>query len=492
MPVTGANSSTYDCPSINETTTFRRCARRTGCSTWDGESNDCTVTINCNTCNNLTSGGTIGSNQSGCSGFDAAPFTNEVSPSGGSGALEIIWMYWNASTNWNMTVINGATGLSYDPGVITEDTYFRRCARRQGCSNYDGESNDLFIDITGSCSNVTYGGTIGSAQTGCVGYDPSAFLNVNSPSGGSGTIEYMWLYKNASTGWVYQTISGANSSTYDSPALSETTTFRRCARRSCCSTWPGESNEITVTINCIPCNNLTSGGTIGYNQSGCTGFDAAEIVNVTSPSGGSGNLEIIWMYWNASTGWNMTQVSGATGLSYDPGFITEDTYFRRCARREGCSSYVGESNDVFIDITECCNATIDDVVIYNIGSGTSTSLVNGAEYNTFSLPANWNIEAIVSGSTAESVVFDWSGSYTSDNTQNAYPFRSPDDNSPINLGPGTYTLTVNLYSQDDAAGMLCDQEVYNFTIQTCSIFVNAGEDRQLCGNETITNLYCNW
>jgi hypothetical protein len=486
LAVTGANSATYDSPALNETTTFRRCARRSGCSSWDGESNDCTVTINCTTCNNLTSGGTIGSNQSGCSGFDPDAFTNIASPSGGSGALEIIWMYWNASTNWNMTVINGATGLTYDPGMITEDTYFRRCARRQGCSNYDGESNDVFIDITGSCSNVTYGGTIGSAQSGCVGYDPSAFLNVNSPSGGSGTIEYMWLYKNASTGWVYQTIVGANGATYDSPALTETTTFRRCARRSCCSSWPGESNEITVTINCQPCNNLTNGGTIGYNQSGCTGFDAAEIVNVTSPSGGSGNLEIIWMYWNASTGWNMTQVSGATGLSYDPGLITEDTYFRRCARREGCSSYVGESNDVFIDITECCNATIDNVVIYNTGSGTSTPLVSGTEYNTFNLPSNWNIEAIVSGSTAESVVFDWSGSYTSDNTQNAYPFRTPDDNTPLNLGPGTYTLTVKLYSQDNGAGLLCDEEVFNFTIQTCSIFVNAGEDRQLCGNQTIT------
>ena len=111
------------------------------------------------TCDNVTNGGTIGGAQAGCYGFNPSVITNESSPSGGSGALEIIWMYWNASTNWNMTTVSGATGLTYDPGVIFEDTYFRRCSRRANCSSYDGESNDIFIDITScvTCSNLTSG-----------------------------------------------------------------------------------------------------------------------------------------------------------------------------------------------------------------------------------------------------------------------------------------------------------------------------------------------
>jgi hypothetical protein len=52
-------------------------------------------------CNNVTSGGTIGSNQSGCSGFDPAAFTSVADPSGGStGALEIVWLKSTTATTY--------------------------------------------------------------------------------------------------------------------------------------------------------------------------------------------------------------------------------------------------------------------------------------------------------------------------------------------------------------------------------------------------------
>jgi hypothetical protein len=325
------------------------------------------------------------------------------------------------------------------------------------------------------CSNVTYGGSIGSNQTGNVGFNPATFLNITSPSGGSGTMQYMWLYKNSSTDWVFQAVGGASSATYDCPSINETTTFRRCAKRNGCSTWDGESNDCTVTINCNTCNNLTSGGTIGSNQSGCEGFDAAPINNLTSPSGGTGGLEIMWFYWNASTGGNMTLINGANNLSYDPGIITQDTYFRRCARRQGCTNYDGESNDVFIDVTPCCNATIDQIALFNLDNSTSTAIANGGSYFLGSLPSNWNVEAIVSGSTAESVRFTWSGSYSANNVQNAFPFRSPDDNTALNLGVGTYTLNVKLYSSDDCNGTLCDEETITFTINGCDNLTNGGQ-----------------
>jgi hypothetical protein len=324
------------------------------------------------------------------------------------------------------------------------------------------------------CNNVTWGGIIGSNQSGGVGFNPSAFLNVNSPSGGSGTLEYMWKFKSSSTGWVFEEIAEASNATYDAPALNETTTFRRCSRRSGCSGWDGESNDVTVTIAPNTCNNVTNGGTIGTNQTGCIGFDAAALTNVASPSGGSGALEFMWLYWNASTNWNMTQVSGATGLTYDPGLIQEDTYFLRCSRRQGCITYDGESNNVFIDVSTCCNATINQVAIYNLGNGTSTPLTNGAAYYVAALPANWNIDVQVSGSTAESVVFDWSGGYTNDNTQNATPFRSPDDNTALNLGAGNFSLRVKLFSTDNGGGTLCDEEVISFTIVEFDNVTNGG------------------
>ncbi len=331
------------------------------------------------------------------------------------------------------------------------------------------------INAVAQCSNVTYGGTIGSNQSGNVGFNPSAFLNVTSPSGGSGTMEYMWLYKSSATGWSFQTVSGATSSSYDAPSLNETTTYRRCARRSGCSAWAGETNDCTITITPSTCNNVTNGGTIGSDQAGCTGFDPALLTNVSSPSGGSGSLQIIWMYKSASTNWNLTSIAGATDLTYDPGPVTEDTYFRRCTRRQGCSSYDGESNDIFIDITPCCNATIDQVVIFNLGNGTTSALTNGATYTVASLPASWNIQAIVSGPTAESVKFTFTGSQNSNNVQNDVPFATPGDTDPLNLAAGTYTLNVKLFSQNDAVGLLCDEEIFTFTIVACDNVTNAGQ-----------------
>ncbi|MFN0031665.1 MAG: hypothetical protein ACKVOR_05860, partial [Flavobacteriales bacterium] len=221
------------------------------------------------------------------------------------------------------------------------------------------------------------------------------------------------------------------------------------------------------------CNNVTNGGTIGSNQSGCSGFDPATLTNVTSPSGGSGTLEYVWMYKSASTGWNLTQIGGATASTYNPGPVTEDTYFRRCSRRANCSSYDGESNDVFVDITDCCTTALTSVVIYNLDNGTTTPLSNGAVFSLSSLPANWNVEAFISG--GESVKFTWTGGYSNTHTQNTVPFRSPTDDEVLNLGVGTYTVNVKVFSADDCGGSLCDEETITFTITGCSNITNGGQ-----------------
>ena len=329
-------------------------------------------------------------------------------------------------------------------------------------------------DITAQCSNVTWGGQINGTQYGCAGFDPTAIFNENSPSGGSGTMQYMWLYKSASTGWNFQTVSGASSSSYDPGPLNETTTYRRCARRSGCSSWDGESNDVTITVNvCSSCNNLTSGGSISGNQSGCTGFDPTPFTSTGSPSGGSGTLEIVWMYKNASSNWDFVWINNSNSLSYDSGPLSETTTFRRCSRRAGCSDWAGESNDVTVTINTCCASSITSTSIYNLTNGSSIPLTDGATYTSASLPASWNIETIFSGN-AESVKFTFSGSSTITNTENTTPFRSPGDATALNLVPGNYTLNVKLYSQDNASGTICDEKIYSFTIVQCDNFTSGG------------------
>jgi hypothetical protein len=58
-------------------------------------------------------------------------------------------------------------------------------------------------------------------------------------------------------------------------------------------------NSVVPTSLCIEyssCDNVTSGGTIGSNQTACgTSYDPALLTNVTAPSGGTGALEYLWL-----------------------------------------------------------------------------------------------------------------------------------------------------------------------------------------------------
>ena len=95
------------------------------------------------------------------------------------------------------------------------------------------------------------------------------------------------------------------------------------------------------------CDNVTDGGTITGDETGCArpSFDPGLITNVTTPNGGSGQLEFLWMKTTGDPNapfneW--TIIPGAKSLSYDPLPIFQTTYYARCSRRFPCSDYVGK------------------------------------------------------------------------------------------------------------------------------------------------------
>ncbi|MFK7773065.1 MAG: SdrD B-like domain-containing protein [Saprospiraceae bacterium] len=96
--------------------------------------------------------------------------------------------------------------------------------------------------------------------------------------------------------------------------------------------------------------NVNDGGEIGSDQTTCSSIGVT-LTNEDLPSGGYGDLEYLWLS-NASG----PNVSGAdsyfsTSPTYNTGNLTETTWFRRCSRRNGCSSWdYGESNWVKITI----------------------------------------------------------------------------------------------------------------------------------------------
>ncbi|MEI7977312.1 MAG: SdrD B-like domain-containing protein [Bacteroidota bacterium] len=124
-----------------------------------------------------------------------------------------------------------------------------------------------------------------------------------------------------------------------------------------------------ATITITPCCNVTSGGTIMGAQVNCGPFNPTVIGNTALPAGGLGTIEYVWLKNknnvpnnNGNNGWEL--IVGANGATYDPGMITETTYYIRCARRSGCIDYLGESNIIAMIVNSLPSAgfNINDTV----------------------------------------------------------------------------------------------------------------------------------
>ena len=150
------------------------------------------------------------------------------------------------------------------------------------------------------------------------------------------------------------------------------------------------------------CDNVTLGGTIGFGNS-CTGSTtvcnnpAPQILNCASPTGGSGDFEIIWLkainnpncYPPTTTVDNIDQdpfwsvIPGATGLTYNPGVLTQQTCFLRCTRRAGCTTYI-ESNIISVNLQPGCGSGPPDCANISITAGNGTITVGNLGAAPFS------------------------------------------------------------------------------------------------------------
>ncbi len=97
-------------------------------------------------CDNFTDPGQICCDQTACgTGYDPAPITSLVNPSGGSGGpIEYVWMFKEGEGPFNQTQVTeipNTNSLTYDPPALYTTTTYYRCARRGPCCP--------FIETTG-------------------------------------------------------------------------------------------------------------------------------------------------------------------------------------------------------------------------------------------------------------------------------------------------------------------------------------------------------
>ncbi|HMR43196.1 MAG TPA: choice-of-anchor A family protein [Saprospiraceae bacterium] len=169
----------------------------------------------CSTCANVTSAGSIGSDQSGCgSSLDPALLTEASAPSGGSGTLQYQWQISTDNSVW--TDISGATSQTYNPPAINATRYYRRGVKRNGCSSY------LYSGSVSAVLNAIPSAPNGTGAERCG--TGSVTLSASGCTGGA-----LYWYTASSGG----TAVGSGSS-FVTPSLSSSTTYYvECAVNGC-------------------------------------------------------------------------------------------------------------------------------------------------------------------------------------------------------------------------------------------------------------------
>jgi hypothetical protein len=155
------------------------------------------------------------------------------------------------------------------------------------------------------------------------------------------------------------------------------------------------------------CDNVTSGGTIGTDQSGCNSFNPANITNITFPSGGTGTIEYQWQLSTDGVSW--TDISGATIQNYDPTTIFFTRYYKRLSRRSGCTAYDGISNTVV--------KTVNPLPSPSITAGGPTTFCSPGNVtltvNTAGLAYQWRDNGSnISGATNQNFIAVAPGNYS--------------------------------------------------------------------------------
>lgn len=143
------------------------------------------------------------------------------------------------------------------------------------------------------------------------------------------------------------------------------------------STSIGDILTLDAGIHTI-CKPLTAAGTIGYSQSICPGQVPDQLVTVIEASGGSGDLEYMWIK-SISPGGILEPIPGNTNApSYQPPALFETTTYRKCVRRVGCANWI-EPASVVITVKDTCGGNFVSITGSFVGEAVNLEWVTGAE-----------------------------------------------------------------------------------------------------------------
>jgi hypothetical protein len=154
------------------------------------------------------------------------------------------------------------------------------------------------------------------------------------------------------------------------------------------------------------CTNPIYGGEIGYTQYYCGEFDPLPFESLALPTGYVGNLEYKWQY---STDFvSFFDIVNSNFETYDPGLITQTTWFKRLARVDCMPDWMGaaESNVLEVVVYDPIAVTITESLLPEFCQGQGV-ILTAVTSITPAVSYLWS-----TGETTESIFTGVSGTYS--------------------------------------------------------------------------------
>lgn len=328
--------------------------------------------------------GTIAGDQIICQNGTPAGLTNSSSASGGL-TTTITYQWQDSTVSGTWSDISGANASTFQPGVLSQTTWFRRVAIN---GTQEAISNQVQITIaqpfgnplvfpSGTWNVYAYSGADIALGSGLnfLGFYEQSSLSFNtanqwnpsaSPSSSSG-------YQGCPVPVDNFTLSvrrkgfPTGSYTLDIPAhddairvlVNGVQVFEHIG---CCDTHTGidlgnlnstseieirlvengGSSQLAVTLNTT----TFLGGSIGSDQTICASILPAQLQSQSEASGG-GAVTIAYQWQDSTAGGSWQNITSATGLNFQPSLLSSTRWFRRKA---SSGALVAFSNEVKITV----------------------------------------------------------------------------------------------------------------------------------------------
>ncbi len=249
-----------------------------------------------------------------CSDQDPEPIITSE-PKGGDLPYTYQWIDSSSTQNFWDDIV-GETNRDYDPGPLSDTTYYRRILY----------SNNGLIDTSFRIAVYVHpeitGNAIAANDTVCSGNSPNLFVSDATIGGGpsGGTFTYVWQHMPDGSGSYSDLTIRLEEPTYQEGDLTTSTDYRRIALSGVCL---DTSNvERVRVLETLTGNNITPFDTICINT-------IPDLIDGPVPT--NGDQDDLRYQWLSSTapGDMGSLIPGATALSYLSPALSETTYIRR-------------------------------------------------------------------------------------------------------------------------------------------------------------------